>query len=41
MEKYLWSDISPVYRPIEVLFTLLFPGFEGLNTDIQFVGTSC
>ena len=34
MEKSLWSHILLVYRPIEVLFTLTFPGFEGLHADI-------
>ena len=39
MEKSLWSHISLVYRPIEVLFTVSlftvsFPGFEELHADI-------
>ena len=34
MEKSLWSHISLAYRLIEALFTLLFPGFEGLHSVI-------
>ena len=31
---FLWSHISLVYRPVEVLFVLSFPAFEGLHADI-------
>ena len=34
MEKSLWSNILLVYRPIEALFALSFPAFEGLHDDI-------
>ena len=34
MEKSLWSHISLVQGPIEALFTLSFPGFEGFHADI-------
>ena len=33
--------MKPYLRPIEALFVLPLPEFEGLYTHIKFVGTSC